>query len=85
MIDARDALIAHRASTVTEIKQRWGAQVCYLRDPENNRIELWQAELNNHGRNRLAGQHDLEGRADVCCAFYTDLAILRLNQSPSNR
>jgi catechol 2,3-dioxygenase-like lactoylglutathione lyase family enzyme len=26
---------------VTPIKQRWGAWVCYCRDPEGHRIELW--------------------------------------------
>lgn len=26
---------------VTPIKQRWGASVCYCRDPEGHRIELW--------------------------------------------
>jgi len=27
---------------VSDIRTRWGAHVCYLRDPEGNRIELWQ-------------------------------------------
>ncbi|MFN8470300.1 MAG: VOC family protein [Caldilineaceae bacterium] len=26
---------------VTPIKRRWGALVCYCRDPEGHRIELW--------------------------------------------
>jgi len=26
---------------VTPIKLRWGASVCYCRDPEGHRIELW--------------------------------------------
>ena len=26
---------------VTEIKSRWGADVCYCHDPEGHRIELW--------------------------------------------
>jgi catechol 2,3-dioxygenase-like lactoylglutathione lyase family enzyme len=27
---------------VTPIKRRWGAWVCYCRDPEGHRIELWE-------------------------------------------
>ncbi len=27
---------------VTPIKRRWAAWVCYCRDPEGHRIELWQ-------------------------------------------
>jgi catechol-2,3-dioxygenase len=29
---------------VTDIKEKWGALVCYLHDPEGNRIELWQSQ-----------------------------------------
>lgn len=29
---------------VTPIKRRWGAWVCYCRDPEGHRIELWEEE-----------------------------------------
>jgi catechol 2,3-dioxygenase-like lactoylglutathione lyase family enzyme len=29
---------------VTPIKRRWGAWVCYCRDPEGHRIELWAEE-----------------------------------------
>ena len=32
---------------VTPIKQRWGASVAYLTDPEGNRIELWQAKASS--------------------------------------
>lgn len=42
VVEARAALIA-QGIDVTEIKHRWGAKVCYLHDPECNRIELWQA------------------------------------------
>ncbi len=28
---------------VSELKQKWGALVCYFKDPEGNRIELWEA------------------------------------------
>lgn len=28
--------------SITEIKKKWGAFVCYLHDPEGHRIELWQ-------------------------------------------
>lgn len=28
---------------VSELKQKWGALVCYFNDPEGNRIELWEA------------------------------------------
>jgi catechol 2,3-dioxygenase-like lactoylglutathione lyase family enzyme len=27
---------------VADITTKWGAQVCYLHDPEGHRIELWQ-------------------------------------------
>jgi catechol-2,3-dioxygenase len=27
--------------TVSPLKQKWDAQVCYFYDPEGNRIELW--------------------------------------------
>lgn len=30
---------------VTAIKPRWGAWVCYFRDPEGHRIELWAEGL----------------------------------------
>lgn len=29
---------------VSPIKRRWGAWVCYCRDPEGHRIELWEEE-----------------------------------------
>jgi len=42
---AHDNLRAHDIS-VTEVKQRWGALVCYFADPEGNRIEIWEAPQN---------------------------------------
>ena len=43
-----DIQIAHaglitKNIVVSDIKQKWGASVCYLHDPEKHRIELWQA------------------------------------------
>lgn len=38
---AHDKLQA-KAITVSPLKQKWGATVCYFHDPEGNRIELWQ-------------------------------------------
>lgn len=32
-----------REIAVSELKEKWGALVCYFRDPEGNRIELWEA------------------------------------------
>ena len=29
---------------LTEIQHKWGAQVCYFRDTEGHRIELWQPD-----------------------------------------
>jgi catechol 2,3-dioxygenase-like lactoylglutathione lyase family enzyme len=37
---ARDLLQASGVD-VTEIRRRWGANVCYCHDPEGHRIELW--------------------------------------------
>ena len=28
--------------SITDIQEKWGAQVCYMHDPEGHRIELWQ-------------------------------------------
>ena len=39
----RDELRA-KSIPVTDIKKRWDSQVIYLHDPENHRIELWQAD-----------------------------------------
>lgn len=43
-IQALHAKLIDADVAVTRIKERWGAMVCYLHDPENHRIELWQAE-----------------------------------------
>jgi catechol 2,3-dioxygenase-like lactoylglutathione lyase family enzyme len=34
--------LTERGVQVTDIQQKWGAQVCYFRDPEGHRLELWQ-------------------------------------------
>ena len=33
--------LAAAGVAVTPMKRRWGAWVCYCRDPEGHRIELW--------------------------------------------
>lgn len=38
---AHDKLRA-REIAVSELAEKWGALVCYFRDPEGNRIELWE-------------------------------------------
>ena len=43
---SRDFLTALGVS-VTPLKQRWGATVAYLYDPEGNRIELWQTKTSS--------------------------------------
>lgn len=40
LLAAREQLEAAGVA-VTPIKQRWGASVCYCRDPEGHRLELW--------------------------------------------
>lgn len=40
---AREQLTQQQVE-VTAIKHKWGALVCYLHDPEGNRIELWQPQ-----------------------------------------
>ena len=35
------ALLEASAVDVSEIRRRWGANVCYCNDPEGHRIELW--------------------------------------------
>lgn len=42
-IQAARAELQRRAVDVTPIRRRWGSLVCYFRDPEGHRIELWQA------------------------------------------
>lgn len=42
-IQAARAELQGRAVHVTPIRRRWGSLVCYFRDPEGHRIELWQA------------------------------------------
>ena len=37
---ARQQLLAAGVQ-VTEIKEKWGARVCYFHDPEGHRLELW--------------------------------------------
>jgi catechol 2,3-dioxygenase-like lactoylglutathione lyase family enzyme len=32
---------------ISPIRQRWGAQVCYLHDPAGNRLELWSVGETN--------------------------------------
>lgn len=44
-IQAVHAELIETNITVTDIKNRWGAKVCYLHDPEKHRIELWQADI----------------------------------------
>lgn len=39
--NAHDKLRAHEIA-VSELTEKWGALVCYFRDPEGNRIELWE-------------------------------------------
>lgn len=36
--------LIERNVSVTDIKTKWGALVCYLHDPEGHRIELWQPQ-----------------------------------------
>jgi catechol 2,3-dioxygenase-like lactoylglutathione lyase family enzyme len=38
---ARAELLAQQI-TLSEVRQKWGASLCYLHDPEGHRIELWQ-------------------------------------------
>ena len=40
LVETRKVLEASGVD-VTEIKSRWGADVCYCHDPEGHRIELW--------------------------------------------
>src|SRR5687767_11365769 len=34
--------IVQQGIAISALQEKWGATVCYFRDPEGNRIELWQ-------------------------------------------
>lgn len=36
------AFVSQQGIEISTIREKWGAAVCYLHDPEGNRIELWQ-------------------------------------------
>jgi catechol 2,3-dioxygenase-like lactoylglutathione lyase family enzyme len=38
---AQDRLRAKKID-ISQLEQKWGALVCFFRDPEGNRIELWE-------------------------------------------
>ena len=38
------AYLEQRGVSITAIQHKWGAQVCYMYDPEGHRIELWQEQ-----------------------------------------
>ena len=40
-IDESYEMLSGLGVALTPIRPRWGARVCYLRDPEGHRIELW--------------------------------------------
>jgi catechol 2,3-dioxygenase-like lactoylglutathione lyase family enzyme len=40
-LDAAHQRLLAEGVSVTEIQQKWGARVCYFRDPEGHRLELW--------------------------------------------
>ncbi len=38
------AMLEASGVDVTEVRRRWGANVCYFHDPEGHRIELWSVQ-----------------------------------------
>ena len=44
-VGAARATLEATGVDVTEIRRRWGANVCYCHDPEGHRIELWSDEI----------------------------------------
>lgn len=41
-LEAIYAQLVEQGVQVTDIQHKWGAQVCYFRDTEGHRLELWQ-------------------------------------------
>ncbi|MBZ0318752.1 MAG: VOC family protein [Anaerolineae bacterium] len=37
------AFVSQQGIKISDLREKWGAVVCYLYDPEGNRIELWQS------------------------------------------
>lgn len=43
-VKAQHTALAQAGLTVSPIRNKWGANLFYLHDPEGHRIELWQPE-----------------------------------------